>query len=187
MNEHDLEALVDVFDPDVISETPAHPQRTFRGADQVRRNWEQIFAGVPDLQADLLDAVVDGDTVWSEWDWRGTRRDGSAHRMRGVTIQRRQGRPRGLGPFLHGARRRGRARSGRSGSRGSSARRPRRLHPERRPRDDPRGRRQRASLGRTLIPLLVEHGEPVRVLTRGDRPGTSLALPGVEIVDRRRP
>ena len=88
MNEHDLEALVDVFDPDFVSETPAHPQRTFRGADHVRRNWEQIFAGVPDLQADLLDAVVEGDTVWSEWDWHGTRRDGSPHRMRGVTIQR---------------------------------------------------------------------------------------------------
>jgi ketosteroid isomerase-like protein len=88
MNEHDLEALVDVFDPDFVSETPAHPQRTFRGAAQVRRNWEQFFAGVPDLQADLLDAVVAGDTVWSEWDWHGTRRDGAAHRMRGVTIQR---------------------------------------------------------------------------------------------------
>jgi ketosteroid isomerase-like protein len=91
MNEHDLEALVDVFDPDFVSETPAHPQRTFRGAAQVRRNWEQIFAGVPDLQADLLDAVVEGDTVWSEWDWHGTRRDGSPHRMRGVTIQRVKG------------------------------------------------------------------------------------------------
>jgi SnoaL-like polyketide cyclase. len=88
INEHDLEALVDVFDPAMVSETPAHPQRSFRGADQVRRNWEQIFAGVPDLHADLLDAVVQGDTVWSEWDWRGTRRDGSAHQMRGVTIMR---------------------------------------------------------------------------------------------------
>jgi ketosteroid isomerase-like protein len=88
MNGHDLETLVDVFDPDVISETPAHPQRTFRGADQVRRNWEQIFAAVPDLHAELVDAVTKGDTVWSEWDWTGTRRDGSAHRMRGVTIQR---------------------------------------------------------------------------------------------------
>ena len=39
MNEHDLEALVDVFDPDFVSETPAHPQRTFQGAAQVRRNW----------------------------------------------------------------------------------------------------------------------------------------------------
>lgn len=88
MNQHDLDALVDVFDADVVSETPAHPQRTFRGSDQVRRNWEQIFSGVPDLHAELLDVVVQGDTVWSEWDWRGTRRDGTAHRMRGVTILR---------------------------------------------------------------------------------------------------
>ena len=35
-----------------------------------------------------MDAVVEGDTVWSEWDWHGTRRDGAPHRMRGVTIQR---------------------------------------------------------------------------------------------------
>ena len=72
MNEHDLEALVDVFDPDVVSETPAHPQRTFRGADQVRRNWEQIFAarpGSPRRAARL--PSLNGDTVWSEWDWRG--------------------------------------------------------------------------------------------------------------------
>jgi ketosteroid isomerase-like protein len=88
INAHDLDDLVDAFDSDVVSETPAHPQRTFRGADQVRRNWEQIFAGVPDLHADLLGEVARGDTVWSEWDWRGTRRDGSAHRMRGVTILR---------------------------------------------------------------------------------------------------
>ena len=86
INAHDLDALVDAFDPDVVSETPAHPQRTFRGRDQVRRNWQQIFAGVPDLRADLLDAVEVGRTVWSEWDWHGTRRDGSAHLMRGVTI-----------------------------------------------------------------------------------------------------
>jgi ketosteroid isomerase-like protein len=88
INEHDLEGLVAVFDRDVVSTTPAHPQRTFQGADQVRRNWEQIFAGVPDLHADLIGTSVDGDIVWSEWAWSGTRRDGSAHRMRGVTIQR---------------------------------------------------------------------------------------------------
>ena len=91
MNGHDLEALVAAFDTDVLSETPAHPQRTFRGAAQVRRNWEQILAGVPDLQAELLDVVSHADTVWAEWDWHGTRRDGSLHRMRGVTILRLKG------------------------------------------------------------------------------------------------
>jgi hypothetical protein len=34
----------------------------------VRRNWEHILAGVPDLHAELLSAVVVDDTVWSEWD-----------------------------------------------------------------------------------------------------------------------
>ena len=86
MNEHDLEALVDVFDPDFVSETPADPQRTFRGADQVRRNWEQIFAAIPDITAKVQHSAVNHDEVWSEWEHRGTRRDGSAHVMRGVII-----------------------------------------------------------------------------------------------------
>jgi hypothetical protein len=30
--------------------------------------------------------VVDGDTVWTEWDMSGTRRDGAAHLTRGVSI-----------------------------------------------------------------------------------------------------
>ena len=36
------------------------------------------------------------------------------------------------------------------------------------------------TLGRSLIPLLAVHGEPIRVLTRGGRPSPQLALPGVE-------
>jgi len=44
----------------------------------VRRNWSQIFAGVPDLRARLPRMTVDGDTVWTEWDIAGTRRDGPA-------------------------------------------------------------------------------------------------------------
>ena len=37
-------------------------------------------------------------------------------------------------------------------------------------------------LGRSLIPLLAGHGEPIRVLTRGGRPSPQLALPGIEAV-----
>jgi ketosteroid isomerase-like protein len=86
MNDHDLEALVDLFDPDVLSETPAHPQRTFRGGVQVRRNWEQIFAFVPDIRAEVTAVAIDDDTAWTEWEMTGTRRDGSAHHMRGVIV-----------------------------------------------------------------------------------------------------
>jgi ketosteroid isomerase-like protein len=85
-NAHDLEALVDCFAPDYLSEIPLHPSRTFRGAEQVGRNWSQILAGVPDLHSELVRHAIDGTVVWAEWEWRGTRRDGAPHLMRGTTI-----------------------------------------------------------------------------------------------------
>ena len=85
-NAHDLNALAACFAPDYRNDTPAHPERSFSGGEQVRRNWEQIFAFVPDLTATVLRSVVNGDEIWSEWEHRGTRCDGSAHVMRGVVI-----------------------------------------------------------------------------------------------------
>jgi ketosteroid isomerase-like protein len=83
---HDLDAIVACFAPDYRNETPAHPARSFTGRDQVRRNWEQIFAAIPDLSAKVLRSAATGDEIWSEWEHQGTRRDGSAHLMRGVVI-----------------------------------------------------------------------------------------------------
>ena len=84
-NAHDLEALTSCFALDYRNETPAHPARGFRGRAQVRQNWAQIFAAVPDLAAQVEWTVAD-QTVWSEWQMRGKRRDGSVHLMRGVVI-----------------------------------------------------------------------------------------------------
>jgi len=89
----DLEALTACFEPGYHSEFPAHPDRAFQGHAPMRKNWTQIFSAVPDIQAVLLRCIVEGDTVWSEWDWRGTRVDGAPFGQRGVTIQGvRQGR-----------------------------------------------------------------------------------------------
>jgi hypothetical protein len=85
-NAHDLDALTACFADDYLNETPVHPARGFRGAEQVRRNWAQLFAGIPDLSARILATVGAGDTVWAEWEMSGTRRDGNAHLMRGVII-----------------------------------------------------------------------------------------------------
>jgi len=85
-NAHDLDALVDCFADDYRNDTPAHPGRSFDGRAQVRSNWEQIFAAVPDVRASVIASVVDGDVIWSEWEMRGTRRDGAQHVMRGVII-----------------------------------------------------------------------------------------------------
>ena len=85
-NDHDLDALAGCFAVDYRNETPTHPERSFVGRDQVRKNWTQIFTAVPDVRAEVLRCVEDGGTVWSEWEHRGTRPDGSAHIMRGVVI-----------------------------------------------------------------------------------------------------
>ena len=82
----DLEALVGCFAPDYTNETPAHPAQGFTGRDQVRRNWEQIFAVMPDITATVLRSACDGDVVWSEWHMAGTRSDGTALQMAGVVI-----------------------------------------------------------------------------------------------------
>ena len=85
-NDHDLDALTACFAADFVNETPAHPARGFQGSAQVRRNWEQIFAFVPDLRAEVIRRAVDGDTIWTEWVMTGTRRDGSPHEMAGVIV-----------------------------------------------------------------------------------------------------
>jgi ketosteroid isomerase-like protein len=85
-NDHDVEAVAACFAEDYANETPAHPARGFRGREQVRRNWTQIFAFVPDLAAEVVRSTIDGDTAWTEWEMAGTRRDGTAHHMRGVVL-----------------------------------------------------------------------------------------------------
>lgn len=84
-NDHDLEALANCFAADYRNDTPVHPARGFQGRAQVRKNWEQIFAAVPDIVAEVRWIAKDHE-VWSEWAMRGTRRDGAAHVMRGVVI-----------------------------------------------------------------------------------------------------
>jgi ketosteroid isomerase-like protein len=86
VNDGDLEALVACFDADYVNETPAHPERSFRGNEQVRRNWTQILGHVPDLRADVLQTAVTGDRVWTEWEMDGTRNDGERFQMAGVVI-----------------------------------------------------------------------------------------------------
>jgi ketosteroid isomerase-like protein len=86
LNSHDLSAFVSLFAEDYDSKQPVHPDRAFRGSEQVRANWSAVFSGVPDFRAELIATAVDGETLWSEWRWRGTRQDGSPLDMAGVII-----------------------------------------------------------------------------------------------------
>ncbi|HEX3621113.1 MAG TPA: nuclear transport factor 2 family protein [Acidimicrobiales bacterium] len=85
-NQHDLDALVACFSDGYRNETPVHPARGFRGPEQVRRNWEQIFANVTDLRAEVVASAIVGESAWTEWEMTGVRRDGSPHHMRGVIV-----------------------------------------------------------------------------------------------------
>jgi hypothetical protein len=84
-NAHDLETLVSCFADSYRNQTPAHPVRGFSGREQVRKNWQHIFQAIPDLSASAT-WIADERTVWSEWEMRGTRLDGSPHLVRGVVI-----------------------------------------------------------------------------------------------------
>lgn len=86
LNAHDLDAFVDCFADDYDSAQPAHPDRAFRGREQVRANWSEIFAGVPDFRAELVRVAGAGDTAWSEWHWEGTQTDGGRLDMAGVIV-----------------------------------------------------------------------------------------------------
>ena len=86
VNRHDPDAVAGLFHEEYRSEQPVHPSRAFVGRAQMRANWEAMFAGVPDLRAELVRSVRDAGTTWSEWRWWGTRSDGRSFDMRGVTL-----------------------------------------------------------------------------------------------------
>lgn len=86
INDRNLDGLVGSFDEQYVNVTPVHPERSFQGSQQVRRNWSRILATVPNLRARVADSAVDGDRVWTEWEMEGQREDGAPFAMKGVVI-----------------------------------------------------------------------------------------------------
>src|SRR5258708_33401324 len=84
-NAHDIDGAVSCFADDYVLDAPVHPQRSFRGNEQVRRNWTQIFGAVPDIAVRVLRSACDGNAAWTEWEMTGTRRDRTAARAVPVT------------------------------------------------------------------------------------------------------
>jgi ketosteroid isomerase-like protein len=62
------------------------PGEITRGSAKVRDNFAALFRDIPDIRADLLRSVADGDTVWMEWRMYGTRRDGTPFEFAGVNL-----------------------------------------------------------------------------------------------------
>jgi hypothetical protein len=85
-NNHDIDSFADCFATDYSSEQPLHPDRSFKGREQARKNWQSNFIEMPDFTSRILNYAINNNTVWAEWEWNGTRQDKSSLFMRGVTI-----------------------------------------------------------------------------------------------------
>ena len=86
VNGHDLDALAACFAADYRNETPVHPARGFVGRDRCAATGSSSSAASPTSRGSVTARVETPDGVWTEWEMHGTRRDGEAHRMRGVVI-----------------------------------------------------------------------------------------------------
>jgi ketosteroid isomerase-like protein len=85
-NAHDLEAMLACFRPDYRSEQPLFPSRAFQGVEQVRANWSALLTAIRDFRAEIVRSAVEGDTVFAEVHWTGTKADGTPLDERGVVI-----------------------------------------------------------------------------------------------------
>ncbi|CAA9231372.1 MAG: hypothetical protein AVDCRST_MAG10-1183 [uncultured Acidimicrobiales bacterium] len=65
-NRHDADGVGACLHPDFDSIQPMYPSRNFRGADQVRRNWQAIFDAEPGFRLTVLRSASTDDTVWLE-------------------------------------------------------------------------------------------------------------------------
>jgi limonene-1,2-epoxide hydrolase len=65
-NRHDADGVYACLHPDFDSIQPMYPSRNFRGADQVRRNWQAIFDAEPGFRLTVLRSAATDDTVWLE-------------------------------------------------------------------------------------------------------------------------
>lgn len=88
LDAHDLEAAVACFQPNYHDEAPARRGERVDGREMVRENFYRLFRDLPDLRAELLGCVVDGENAWMEWRMHGTRPDGTAIEVAGVNIFR---------------------------------------------------------------------------------------------------
>ena len=85
-NAHDLEAMLACFHDDYQSEQPLFPARTFAGVAQVRANWSALLDAIPDFHAEVLRSAADGDIIFTEVHWTGTKADDTPLEERGVIV-----------------------------------------------------------------------------------------------------
>lgn len=86
LSEHDVDEAADCFAESYFDQAPARRGEEVHGREEVRRNFERVFAELPDLRAEALGIAINGHQVWLEWRMYGTRRDGTTMEFAGVNV-----------------------------------------------------------------------------------------------------
>ncbi|NGO14606.1 SnoaL-like domain-containing protein [Streptomyces sp. HC44] len=93
INSHEPQQVAACFTDDYALERPLRPHESFVGNEKVQQTWTGMFGQLPDLRAEILRSVRDGEEIWSEWEMRGTNPKNEPTLLRGpVIVTERDGR-----------------------------------------------------------------------------------------------
>jgi steroid delta-isomerase-like uncharacterized protein len=65
-NSHNVQAMTEVYAPDGTLHDPINPEPV-RGAEAIRRHYEDLLRSFPDFHLRLEDSIAQGDTIAAEW------------------------------------------------------------------------------------------------------------------------
>lgn len=71
LNTRDLTNLLACLQVDYEQVYPAEKGKDTLGIEAARSAWEGIFHSSPHLQAELIRQAIDGNTIWTEWRFKG--------------------------------------------------------------------------------------------------------------------
>jgi len=88
-NAHDVSAIMSHMTDDCVFEASAGPDvngQIFRGQQEVRKAFEEVFATFPDAQWRSPKHFVSGNRGFSEWTFTGTKTDGTKIEVTGCDL-----------------------------------------------------------------------------------------------------
>jgi steroid delta-isomerase-like uncharacterized protein len=71
MNEHDVEKMAQYCTADIVADEVAEPE-PFVGIDAFKGSYSDVFEGYPDCQAEVIDTLLDNDTIVCQVRWYAT-------------------------------------------------------------------------------------------------------------------
>ena len=88
LNTRDVTNLLMLLQVDFEQFYPAGSVKETTGREAARQTYEELFEMYPNFRADLKRQAIEGSVIWVEWQWSGSRNDGTQGKLdrRGVMI-----------------------------------------------------------------------------------------------------